>query len=64
MGHPWHSLSPDDTLQRLASSRQGLGSSEAGRRLADQGPNRLTGRKRVHPAMVFLRQFLSPSSTC
>ena len=56
----WYNLSPEETLAALDSRRAGLTALEAGARLAQYGPNRLIGRKKTPPALVFFRQFLSP----
>ncbi|MDM7999231.1 MAG: HAD-IC family P-type ATPase [Dehalococcoidia bacterium] len=60
MNGNWHSLSVDEILRQLSSSREGLSAPEAAKRLADQGQNRLVGKKRVPPIVMFLRQFLNP----
>ena len=44
----------------IGAGYEGLASQEAGRRLADVGPNRLPRPADPGPAMIFLRQFLSP----
>jgi Ca2+-transporting ATPase len=44
----------------LGSSVTGLSAAEAGRRLAIYGINSLPQRKKVSPALLFLRQFKSP----
>jgi len=41
MTDPWHTLTADETLEKLASSREGLSSDEAARRLSEYGPNQL-----------------------
>ncbi|MFW5878996.1 MAG: cation-translocating P-type ATPase, partial [Myxococcota bacterium] len=38
---PWHSLSPEEALQKLEASKEGLGSDEARRRLEEHGRNEL-----------------------
>ncbi|MGQ4877043.1 cation-translocating P-type ATPase [Billgrantia sp. LNSP4103-1] len=38
---PWHALSPQETLDRLDTSQEGLGADEASKRLEHYGPNRL-----------------------
>jgi len=55
----WHNLEAAETLQSLDSSRQGLTEEEAGRRLAQFGPNELTTKKRVSAWVIFLQQFKS-----
>jgi Ca2+-transporting ATPase len=43
---PWHALGVDETLSRLGTSHSGLSAEEAGRRLAEHGPNELTASRR------------------
>ena len=60
MQERWNNLSPDEALEAISSRRSGLSSSEAKTRLLRYGPNRLQGKKKTPPAIVFLKQFLSP----
>ena len=60
MNKHWHILSPDEALGALNSRRSGLSEAEAKRRLLQYGPNKLQGKKKTPPILVFLRQFLSP----
>ncbi len=60
MKDQWHNLSPDEALQALGSRRSGLSETETKARLLQYGPNKLTGKKKTPPVLVFLRQFLSP----
>jgi Ca2+-transporting ATPase len=53
----WHCLEADEALQSLGSSSNGLSSLEAGKRLAEQGPNLIPGVKRRTLPMMLLRQF-------
>ncbi|MCW5654819.1 HAD-IC family P-type ATPase [Hydrogenophaga sp.] len=53
----WHTLTADEALQRLATTRQGLASSEAGRRLGLYGPNELPAPPRKPALLRFLQQF-------
>ncbi|HOI70291.1 MAG TPA: HAD-IC family P-type ATPase [Methanothrix sp.] len=57
MTHPWHTLTADETLERLSSSRDGLSSEEAARRLSEHGPNQLEEIYKPSKARIFLRQF-------
>jgi Ca2+-transporting ATPase len=57
MTDPWHTLNADETLERLASSRDGLSSEEAERRLSEHGPNQLEEIYKPSKARIFLRQF-------
>ena len=53
----WHSLTSDQTLDRLQSSRTGLTSAEAARRLAEYGPNELSAAERISPLALLIGQF-------
>ncbi|MFA7329471.1 MAG: cation-translocating P-type ATPase [Candidatus Delongbacteria bacterium] len=56
---PWHVLSLAELCARLESAPEGLGSAEAARRLARDGPNRLTAARRFRPLRSLLGQFKS-----
>jgi len=60
MGKQWHQISLDGALLALGSRHSGLSEAEAKARLQQHGPNELKGRKKTAPALIFLRQFLSP----
>ena len=60
MDEQWYNLSHDEALKELDSRRSGLTVNEARSRLLQYGPNQLQGKKKTPPALVFLRQFLSP----
>ena len=54
----WHAISAKQVVEQLGTNPQtGLSASEAARRLADHGPNRLPEGKRQGPLMRFLVQF-------
>ena len=53
----WHALTPDEVARRVDAELEGLSQAEAGRRLAEHGPNRLPERKRTHPLVRFLGHF-------
>ncbi|MFA9460526.1 cation-transporting P-type ATPase [Thiohalorhabdus methylotrophus] len=53
----WHARSPEDTLARLGTTREGLPRGEALERLDRYGPNRLTPPRRRGPVRRFLVQF-------
>lgn len=53
----WHTLTADEALARQQSSIEGLGGSEAARRLGVHGPNRLPQGKKRRPLVRFLLQF-------
>ena len=42
----WHAISVEDALERLDTRHEGLSKAEASRRLAEQGPNRLSEARR------------------
>ncbi|HEU65167.1 MAG TPA: HAD family hydrolase, partial [Chloroflexi bacterium] len=56
----WYNLSPNEALNKLASSRSGLSPSEARSRLQEHGPNELERKKKAPAVLLFLRQFRSP----
>lgn len=56
----WHAMSPDEVFAGLSSGPQGLGSSEAARRLAELGANELSFANVSPWWRVLLRQFISP----
>jgi Ca2+-transporting ATPase len=55
----WHSQSAEDVLSQLASTADGLSSSEAAKRLAVDGPNELKEGKAISPLQIILGQFKS-----
>ncbi len=53
----WHTLAADAALETLGSETHGLSDTEAARRLARHGENRLTPAKRRGPLQRFAAQF-------
>ena len=53
----WHTQPVDALLAQLGTSREGLSAAEAGRRLAECGPNELAEARPVNPLAIFLGQF-------
>lgn len=53
----WHKKRAEDVLLELGSSRAGLSSAEAARRLELHGPNALTEQPKRSPFLIFLAQF-------
>ena len=53
----WHSLTPEETLQGLNSSSEGLSTEQAQERLEQYGPNKLPEPRRRGPLMRLLLQF-------
>ncbi|MFC0241943.1 cation-transporting P-type ATPase [Rhodopseudomonas telluris] len=53
----WHAIDADRVLAGLDTSRSGLGSEEAAKRLATVGPNALPEPQRRSPILRFLAQF-------
>ena len=56
-GTHWHTLTTEETFQRLKSSPHGLTAAEAARRLDEFGPNELQAAGRVSPWAILLEQF-------
>ncbi|MBM3162256.1 MAG: cation-translocating P-type ATPase [Chlorobi bacterium] len=57
MDAQWHTLSPDETLERLSASPEGLSAAEASRRLGTYGPNVLQPGKAASPWKLLFDQF-------
>src|SRR5687767_5868433 len=53
----WHTLTVDQTLEKLQSSARGLTVAEAARRLNEFGPNELQAAGRISPWTILLEQF-------
>ncbi len=53
----WYQLDPEDVINRIQSSGNGLGAAEARKRLDHYGPNELIEKKRKSWVMMFLDQF-------
>lgn len=57
----WYAMKPEDVLPELTvTSKSGLNSDEAAKRLASYGPNALPEKRRHSAFAVFFRQFKSP----
>ena len=50
-------MSEEEVLRTLKTSRNGLSSEEAKRRLLEYGPNQLISKGGIHPLRIFLNQF-------
>lgn len=59
MEHKWHTLSHEETFEKLATTRLGLSAQEAAKRIAQYGPNSLPEKKGTSLPMIFLGQFNS-----
>jgi magnesium-transporting ATPase (P-type) len=57
---PWHALSIDATLSAVASTPDGLSSSEAQDRLDRDGPNILSERRGASWMRKLAEQFIQP----
>jgi len=57
LDRPWHAMSEEEVLETLKTSRNGLSSEEARRRLIEYGPNKLLSKEGVNPIKIFLGQF-------
>jgi P-type Ca2+ transporter type 2C len=56
-GTHWHTLTVEESFERLGSGSSGLSSDEAARRLAEFGPNELQAQGRISPWSILLEQF-------
>jgi ATPase, P-type (transporting), HAD superfamily, subfamily IC/ATPase, P-type (transporting), HAD superfamily, subfamily IC/ATPase, P-type (transporting), HAD superfamily, subfamily IC/ATPase, P-type (transporting), HAD superfamily, subfamily IC len=56
-GASWHTLTVEDSFERLKSTPRGLTAAEAARRLDEFGPNELQASGRVSPWTILLEQF-------
>lgn len=53
----WHALSEKEVLQKLDSSKEGLHSQEAEKRLEQYGKNEITRKKKISALKIFIDQF-------
>jgi len=53
----WHSLTAEETLGKIGSTQNGLGSAEAALRLERYGPNRIEAERRASPWKLLFQQF-------
>ncbi|WP_266205765.1 cation-translocating P-type ATPase [Pontibacter kalidii] len=53
----YHSVSNEETLEKLQTSPDGLSEDEAKKRQQAYGPNELTGKEGINPFILFLNQF-------
>ena len=53
----WHTLTVEQTLERLSSGPRGLTDDEATKRLQEYGPNELQARSHISPWSILLEQF-------
>src|SRR5918998_5879442 len=53
----WHTLTVEESFERLKSTPRGLTAAEAARRLSDFGPNELLAAGRISPWTILLEQF-------
>ena len=56
----WHSLSIEETFEKLKTSKSGLSQEEAERRLLKYGKNKLPEEKSLSTLKIFFDQFRSP----
>jgi len=57
LSHQWHAKKEAELLKELKTSRNGLSSREAEKRLEEYGPNKLIEKGKVSPLEIFLGQF-------
>ncbi|WP_343307207.1 cation-translocating P-type ATPase [Chitinophaga niabensis] len=53
----WHTITAEETLQQTGSSMQGLNDNAVQQKLEEFGKNELETKKKVHPVLLFFRQF-------
>lgn len=53
----WHTINADEALKETGSSKQGLDDNTVQQKLAEYGKNELQAKKKMHPVLLFLRQF-------
>ncbi len=56
---PFHTLPPEEALDRLDTGPEGLTDAEAAARLERYGPNELAHAHKISPLVIFFRQFAS-----
>ena len=56
---PFHTLTPQQVMEALDTSPDGLSPAQAQERLERFGPNALAAAKKISPLIIFLRQFRS-----
>lgn len=59
-GADWYKMSPDQSLELLGSSEEGLGTSGAEERLSQYGKNTLPARNKITLWEIVIHQFASP----
>ena len=63
MSTPWHTLAPEKALELLRSTPSGLEADEAGRRLAEHGPNLLKEKPKPSALRKRRRRFICGSNS-
>ena len=53
----WHTITAEETLKQTGSSMQGLNDNAVQQKLEEFGKNELQTKKKVHPVLLFFRQF-------
>jgi hypothetical protein len=55
--HPYHSLSIEETLEKVSGKKEGLSSEEVEKRQEEFGPNKIKEKGGTNPLKLFLKQF-------
>ncbi|MDR9456942.1 MAG: HAD-IC family P-type ATPase [Salegentibacter sp.] len=55
--HPYHSISIEETLEKVSGKKEGLSSEEAQKRQEKFGKNKLPEKGGMNPFLLFLKQF-------
>ena len=53
----FYRLTPEETIRQLKTSKRGLSSQEAGKRILKHGTNELKETKKINPLRIFISQF-------
>ncbi len=53
----WHAASGEEVLKRMHSGADGLSAAEAGKRLAEHGPNSIAIERKISALHIFINQF-------
>ena len=55
--HPYHSISIEETLEKVSEKKEGPSSEEAQKRQKQFGKNKLPEKGGMNPFLLFLKQF-------
>ena len=55
--HPYHSISIEETLEKVSGKKEGLSSGEVQKRQEQFGKNKIKKKGGTNPLLLFLKQF-------